>query len=70
SRNYIPDEDDTKTIETLLIEILGASLGCFSHCKAYEVVVDSRDSLINTYKPKDSLRIYKGNSRLAIAKKL
>ncbi|MBA7617110.1 hypothetical protein ES703_24421 [subsurface metagenome] len=70
SRNYIPDEDDTKTIETILTEMLTASLGCFSHCKAYDVVVDSRDSLINTYKPKDSLRIYKGNSRLAIAKKL
>ncbi len=78
SRNYIPDEDDTKTIKTLLTEIMGGTLGCFSHCKAWEVVFDDEVagkawwalSLINTYKPKDSLRIYKGNSRSAIAKKL
>ncbi|MBA7476034.1 hypothetical protein ES707_11409 [subsurface metagenome] len=70
SRNYNPDKDDTKTIETLLIEVLEASLGCFSHCKAYEVVIDSRDSLINTYKPKDGFRVYKGSSRLNIAKRL
>ena len=76
SRNYIPDEDDTKTIKTLLTEIFTSSLGCFSHCRAYDVVFDDEGedffalSLLNTYKPKDSLRIYKGNSRLAIAKRL
>ncbi|GAJ05565.1 unnamed protein product, partial [marine sediment metagenome] len=63
SRNYFPDEDDTKTIKTLLTEIMGATLGCFSHCKSYDVVFDDEGedffalSLLNTYKPKDSLRI-------------
>ncbi len=67
---YQPDETDTKTVKTLIGEILGATLAPFSHCKAYEVVWDSEDALIDVYMPKDSLRIYVGNSRLGIVRKL
>ena len=67
---YQPDDTDTKTVKTLLTEIITATLACFSHCKAYEVVWDSEDSLIDVYMPKDSLRIYTGNSRLAIIRRL
>lgn len=70
SESYLPEETDTKTVKTLIGEILGATLACYSHCTAYLVVWDSEDSLINTYKPKDSFRIYIGGSRLAAIKRL
>ena len=64
SEAYQPDEDDTKTVKTLVNQIAGASLACFSLCKAYEVVWDDGyDDLADTYKPKDSFRIYVGNNR-------
>jgi len=66
SENYIPDESDTETIKTLVNAIAGATLDCFNHCHAYEVVWDTGyDSLADTYKPKDSFRIYTRGSRLA-----
>ena len=43
---------------------------CFTHCQAYEVVYDSEDSLIDSYQPKDALRIYEGDSRLAVINRL
>lgn len=70
SESYVPDEDDTKTVKTLINEIAGATLSCFSGCTAYDVVWDSEDSLIDTYKPKDSFRIYEGGSRLAAIRRL
>ena len=68
--SYIPESTDTKTVKTLINEILGATLACFNHCTAYEIVYDSEDSLLDTYKPKDSIRIYVGTSRLAIVRRL
>lgn len=65
SEVYKPDEDDNKTVKTLIGEIIGASLTCFSHCKAYVISWDGDDDLIDTYKPKDSFRIYTGNNRLS-----
>ena len=70
SDSYIPTEADTKTVKTLLTEIITASLACYSHCQAYEVVFDSEDSLIDVYQPKDGFRIYTGGSRLAAIKRL
>lgn len=68
--SYIPDETDTKTIKTLITEILGASLACYAHCKAYEVVWGSLDDLMNNYQPKDKFRIYLRDSRLAKVREL
>lgn len=68
--SYIPTKDDTKAVKTLINEILGATLACYSHCTAYEVVYDSEDSLIGTYQPKDGFRIYIGGSRLAAIRRL
>lgn len=66
SEKYMPDEEDTKTVKTLINQILGATLACYSHCTAFEVVwEDGYDSLADTYKPKDTFRIYGGGSRLA-----
>jgi len=64
SETYQPDSDDTKTVKTLVNQIAGATLACFSLCKAYEVVWDAGyDTLADTYKPKDAFRIYVGNNR-------
>ena len=71
SEDYIPDETDNKTIKTLINEIAGATLACFNHCQKYDVVwEDGYDTLADTYKPKDSFRIYIGGSRLAAIKRL
>lgn len=66
SESYVPDEDDEETVKTLVNAIAGATLDCFNHCTAYEVVWDDGyDELADTYKPKDGFRIYTGGSRLA-----
>lgn len=70
SDNYIPDKDDTKTVKTLLTEIATATLSVFSHCQAFQIMFDSEDSLIDSYCPKDSFRIYTGGSRLAAFKRV
>ena len=64
SEAYQPDADDTKSVKTLVNQIAGATLACFSLCKAYEVVWDDGyDDLADTYQPKDAFRIYVGNNR-------
>ncbi|MGA2669950.1 MAG: hypothetical protein ABSF21_00815 [Dehalococcoidia bacterium] len=70
SESYIPDATDTKPVKTIINQILGATLACFSHCTAYTVVWDSEDSLINTYTPKDGFRIYAGGDRLSAVNRL
>ncbi len=71
SESYMPSQDDTKTVKTLINQIVGATLACYSHCQAYEVVWEvGYDSLADTYKPKDSFRIYVGGSRLASFRRL
>jgi len=41
SDNYLPEEDDTKTVQTLIREIAGDSgvtiLPCFNHCTHYDL---------------------------------
>ena len=68
--SYIPTSSDTKTVKTIIGEIMAATLACYNHCPAYEVVWDSEDSLIDTYIPKDSFRIYIGGSRMAAIRRL
>jgi len=68
--SYIPTSSDTKTVKTLIGEILAATLACYNHCPAYDVVWDSEDSLIDVYQPKDSFRIYIGGSRMAAIRRL
>jgi hypothetical protein len=70
SVSYLPESTDTKTVKTLLGEVAGATMACFNHCTAYTIDFDSEDSLIGTYQPKDSYRIYTGGSRLAAFKRL
>ena len=70
SETYQPDTDDTKTVKTIISQILGATLDCFSHCSAYSVEWDSEDDLIDSYTPKDAYRIYTGNNRLSAVNRL
>lgn len=71
SASYMPEETDTKSVKTLINEILGATLACYSHCQAYQVIwKGGYDTLADTYKPKDSFRIYVGGSRLAAFRRL
>lgn len=70
SESYTPASDDTKTVKTIIGQILGATLDCYDHCTAYDVVWDSEDSLIDSYKPKDTFRIYTGGTRLAAVRRL
>lgn len=71
SDNYTPDEEDNETVKSLVDAIAGATLDCFSHCKAYDVVWDAGyDTLADTYKPKDGFSIPTGGSRLAAFKRV
>jgi len=71
TEEWTPAGSQNKTVKDLLNEIIGATIDCFSHCHAYEVVWDDGyDTLANTYKPKDGFRIYSNNSRLAAIRRL
>jgi len=65
SAKYMPDEEDTKTIKTLIGEIAGATLTGFTHCTAYDIEWDGEDDLIDSYTPKDAFRVYVGNNRFS-----
>lgn len=68
--DYDPSSADTDTVKDLLTKIIEATMTCFSHCHAYQVVYDSEDSLIDSYKPRDGFRIYHNGSRLAALRRL
>ena len=70
SADYLPDSTNTDTVKTIINAVLGATLGCFNHCTAWTVTWDSEDTLVNTYTPKNALRIYEGQSRLAVIRYL
>jgi len=67
---YAPASSDTKTVKTLIGEIMGGTMACFNHCAAITVDWDSEDSLIDTYTPKDTFRVYLNSSRLASVRRL
>ncbi len=58
---YIPATDDTKTVKTLIRQILGdtgvSPLASYMFYPGHDVVFDSEDSLIDTFIPKESFRI-------------
>jgi len=72
--DYIPDKINTKTVKTLIRQILGDSgetiLTCFDKCTLYDVVFDSEDALIDTFQPKDSFSINTGANRREKLKQL
>ncbi len=74
SDNYLPDDEDTKTVKDLIREIAGDTgvthLSVFNHCTKYDVIFDSEDDLIDSYVPKSGFRIYDNGNRLAALKRL
>jgi len=70
-QSYIPDDDDETPVKDLIDSIAGATLDCFAHCKAFDVVWDTGyDDLADTYKPKGGFRVYVGGNRLAAIRRL
>ncbi len=70
---YIPLQEDAGwewTIKTLLTKLLGATLACYNHCTPYTIVWGDLDSVIDSYKPRDSFRIAINSSRLAHIRRL
>lgn len=67
---YLPEETDTKTVQQLFSAIAGATLAPYTNCVAIDVVYDSTDTLLTTYQPKDSFRLYRNSSRLAALRRL
>lgn len=70
SESFIPLSTDTRSIKTLLTEMITASAPCFSHCVGYALTWGTLDGFINTFQPKDGFRIYTNGSRLAAIKRL
>lgn len=70
-QSYIPDDDNDTPVKDLVDAVLGATLDCYGHCNAFEVVWDDGyDTLADTYKPKGGFRIYVGGNRLAALRRL
>ncbi|GAF79742.1 unnamed protein product, partial [marine sediment metagenome] len=68
---YMPDEDDNKSVKTLVDKIASNDLDSFAHCQEYEVVwEEGYDDLADTYEPKDAFRVYPGNNRLSAINRL
>lgn len=72
TEQYVPSTAANRTVKDLLTYIITASSSfpAFSHCKAYEIVWGDVDDLMNTYKPKEGLRVYAGGRRLAAIRRL
>ncbi len=70
SATYAPTSADTLTVKALITAVCAATLAPFTHCQEYAVVYDSEDSLIDSFMPKDSFRIYTNGSRLAALRRL
>ena len=70
SESYIPEATDTYTVKTLIRIMFDGELTSFNHCPTYTIVWDSEDSLIDSYQPKDTFRIYQNGSRLAALRRL
>lgn len=67
---YSQEDDDTKTVKTLLTNVAEATLAPFTNCKVYTITFDSEDSLIDTYIPADYFYVAVGESRLSAFTKL
>ena len=71
SESYVPTSEATETVKDLVNAIVGGSLAPFAHTKAFEVVWDEGyDTLADTFKPRDSFRVYTSGSRLAALRRV
>lgn len=69
---YEPSSTSTDTVKTILDAIAGATMACFSHCKAHTITYDSgyaTNTKINTYKPADYFQVGFNESRLSAFKR-
>ena len=71
SDDYIPDVGDTDDVKTILTAVIGATLSVFDHCQARTATFDATEEpLLTSYKPADTFRITKGETRLSVVRKL
>ncbi len=68
--SYVEDPTSTDTVKDLFTAVAGATLSVFDHCTAYTVIYDSEDSLIDTFKPKESFTVSRNESRYNVLKRL
>jgi len=68
--SYSPLSDDPDECWTIVAAIAGATMSCYSHCTPIVTQFDSYDTLITSFKPKDSFRIRVGQSRLSAIREL
>ena len=68
---YSPDEINTDTVKTIMDAIASHSMTCFGSYPVHTITYDTGydDSIINTFTPKDSFSVAKGESRLSAFKK-
>lgn len=70
SESYLPEDDDSKTVKDIIDDMFDGTMTAFDHCATYTVTWDSEDSLIDSFQPKDSFRIYTNGTRLAALRRL
>ena len=58
---YFPELADT--VKDVIAGILGATISVYSHCTAYTVNWDSEDAVIDSFSPKQTIRIMEGMTR-------
>jgi hypothetical protein len=68
--NYLPEDDDTKTVKDIINDMFDGTMPAFDACPTYTVTWGTEDSLIDSFQPKDTFRIYKNGSRLAALRRL
>ena len=61
---YTPDSDDTKTVKTLITEIVNADLDPYTRYEIFNATFDSKDTIIDTFVPKDYFTISENDNRL------
>ena len=67
-----PASTDTTTVKAYIISIAGALLAPFTHCEVYTLAWDADETSdpLLLYPPTETLRIYEGQSRLSILRRL
>ena len=71
SEAYRPDDTNGDTVKTILQGIAGASFPFpYTHTKAYTIIFDSEDAIIDSFTPKDYFSIAPRESRLSAFKKV
>ncbi len=70
SDDYVLEDTNADTLKTILTSVIDASISVFNHCTAYTATYGTEDAIVDSYKPKDSFRIYYRESRTRVIQRL